>query len=296
MRQARPPFIATLVFSISLLSLAVIASSVQLNRRHLGRGRGPVKIPDSRTFIRKSNQGVAGSARHNRRSGGTGLAHHSQGQPGKKHGHHSNGTGNANQNQGQGKMGKAKGNHSGDTGNAGKNQNEWQVMKASGNHFGGIAIEQSLNQVQASGVFAREFLLAHNVARKKFNEPLYKWDNNLALYAQKQATKLSRNCKMIHSEGPYGENIFWGLNLQWKPLEAVTLWYKEYKNYDFNSHTCATGKKCGHFTQMMWRDSVRLGCAVHMCRLGTGMLIICEYDPPGNYENENPFDNNNDKQ
>lgn len=49
------------------------------------------------------------------------------------------------------------------------------------------------------------------------------------------------------------------------------------------------GKMCGHYTQIVWRDSVRLGCASVNC-LNGGMYAICSYDPPGNYIGESPFD------
>ncbi|KAF8019719.1 hypothetical protein BT93_G0422 [Corymbia citriodora subsp. variegata] len=56
-------------------------------------------------------------------------------------------------------------------------------------------------------------------------------------------------------------------------------WEKPYYNY--NSNSCAPGKICGHYTQVVWRNSVLLGCAKAKCATG-GTLVTCNYDPPGN--------------
>ena len=46
----------------------------------------------------------------------------------------------------------------------------------------------------------------------------------------------------------------------------------------------------GHFTQVVWRDSAKLGCAKNTCSLGgnSGPLWACEYAPPGNFNAGNP--------
>src|SRR3979409_941582 len=40
----------------------------------------------------------------------------------------------------------------------------------------------------------------------------------------------------------------------------------------------------GHFTQVVWKSTTKLGCAKNTCSLGgvSGTLWACEYDPPGN--------------
>ncbi|KAK2998900.1 hypothetical protein RJ639_023346, partial [Escallonia herrerae] len=42
------------------------------------------------------------------------------------------------------------------------------------------------------------------------------------------------------------------------------------------------GQMCGHYTQVVWRNSVRLGCARVQSNSGW-WFIACNYDPPGNY-------------
>jgi uncharacterized protein YkwD len=134
----------------------------------------------------------------------------------------------------------------------------------------------------------REFLLAHNQVRKHFNEPILKWSRKLTRYARRWANKRFLDCRMIHSYGPYGENLFWGKYDHWTATEAVQSWIREHRYYNPHSNTCAPGQMCGHYTQVVWRDSSRIGCARKKC-LNGGLFVICVYDPPGNYINESPF-------
>ncbi|XP_054801584.1 probable pathogenesis-related protein CaO19.6200 [Prosopis cineraria] len=143
-----------------------------------------------------------------------------------------------------------------------------------------------------------EFLVAHNWVRVLFKLPLFTWDEKLENVAKQYAMQHYDDCKMVHSDLPYGENIFWGLRLHWTPSDAVYYWLEESKWYNFTNLQCTAppGKDCGHFTQLVWKDSLRLGCALQHCRDPTkGMLVVCEYDPPGSYDNENPLDDNNAK-
>ncbi|ESW16492.1 hypothetical protein PHAVU_007G161200 [Phaseolus vulgaris] len=140
-------------------------------------------------------------------------------------------------------------------------------------------------------LLAEEFLHAHNWIRKQYHLPAYAWDENLASYARGYLMQRYEDCRLIHSNSKYGENIFWGKKRTWNPSDATYYWYQENQWYDFKTLTCAPPpKSCGHFTQVVWRDSNRVGCALQNChKSDMGMLMACEYDPPGNYDNENPL-------
>lgn len=131
------------------------------------------------------------------------------------------------------------------------------------------------------------FLAAHNKVRLHHREPPFIWDSKLALYAREYAEKRKVDCNLIHSNGPYGENIFWGGGNQWAATDVV----REHRYYDRATMKCKPGKMCGHYTQIVWRDSVRLGCARVQCISGD-TFAICSYDPPGNYIGDNPFHKN----
>ncbi|KAF8396669.1 hypothetical protein HHK36_018294 [Tetracentron sinense] len=158
---------------------------------------------------------------------------------------------------------------------------------------GKIDTDMTLHQVKPhrirTGRFhAREFLIAHNKVRLHFREPPFVWDKGLAHYARRFAAKRAKDCKMIHSFGPYGENIFWGGLNHWTPTDVVRSWVREHRFYNRAANGCTQGRLCGHYTQIVWKESVRLGCARVQCNNG-GIFAICSYDPPGNYINENPF-------
>ncbi|EOY07664.1 CAP, putative [Theobroma cacao] len=140
-----------------------------------------------------------------------------------------------------------------------------------------------------SASFVKEAVSAHNAARVTIGQTPMVWNYTLAYFAKQWAKKRLNDCKLIHSYGPYGENLFWGGKSHWTPSEVVKFWVEEKAYYDPKSNTCATGQMCGHYTQIVWKDSVRVGCARINCYNGKGMYVICSYDPPGNYINEHPF-------
>ena len=58
---------------------------------------------------------------------------------------------------------------------------------------------------------------------------------------------------------------------------ASDAWYDEINDpgYDFNNPGYRNG--IGHFTQMVWKSTEKLGCGV------SGEYLTCRYYPPGNY-------------
>ncbi|GAB4833704.1 hypothetical protein Ancab_031951 [Ancistrocladus abbreviatus] len=136
-----------------------------------------------------------------------------------------------------------------------------------------------------------EFLTTHNKIRAKFGEPPLVWSHRLAGYAHRHGSKLAINCSsLIHSGGPFGENLFWALRDHWTPEQIVESWANEGKFYDIKTKVCSLGnKKCGHFTQIVWSDTRMVGCQRLKCGR-QGIIGICSYDPPGNFLNESPFE------
>ncbi|KAI4377672.1 hypothetical protein MLD38_015261 [Melastoma candidum] len=134
-----------------------------------------------------------------------------------------------------------------------------------------------------------QFLQPHNAARAALGMPPLTWDPHLARYAQSWAGQRRNDCALEHSDGPHGENIFWGSGMGWNPGQAVAAWVSERKWYNYWSNTCAGGRMCGHYTQIVWRSTARLGCAVATCSGNGGTFMVCEYDPPGNYVGERPY-------
>ncbi|RWR76439.1 LEAF RUST 10 DISEASE-RESISTANCE LOCUS RECEPTOR-LIKE PROTEIN KINASE-like protein 2.4 [Cinnamomum micranthum f. kanehirae] len=128
----------------------------------------------------------------------------------------------------------------------------------------------------------QDYLNAHNAARNQVGVGPLVWDNTVAAYAQDYAKQRMGDCSLTHSNGPYGENLFWGSGAEFTATQAVNSWVNEKQDYDYNTNTCAAGKQCGHYTQVVWGNSTRLGCARVKCDSGA-IFITCNYDPPGNY-------------
>ncbi len=61
--------------------------------------------------------------------------------------------------------------------------------------------------------------------------------------------------------------------------KATEMWYDEIKDYDFKKPGFSS--KTGHFTQVVWVDSVELG--VGKATSSNGMqFVVARYSPPGN--------------
>ncbi|KAK7412222.1 hypothetical protein VNO78_03672 [Psophocarpus tetragonolobus] len=134
----------------------------------------------------------------------------------------------------------------------------------------------------------QDYLKAHNSARSQVGVGPMRWDATVASYAQRYLNTLKGNCKMVHSRGPYGENLAWS-SADLTGVAAVKMWVAEKPKYDYNSNTCLGGE-CRHYTQVVWRNSLRLGCAKVRCNDARSTIISCNYDPPGNYINQRPYD------
>src|SRR5688572_14080901 len=126
---------------------------------------------------------------------------------------------------------------------------------------------------------------AHNAERCAVETatpiPLLSWSTSLAAVAQAYADELAgQGCNLVHSGGPYGENLFWG-SASYPPNEVVAAWMSEESCYTHTTFPDCCGCTCGHYTQILWRESTTLGCGVGACA-GGGQVWVCNYDPPGN--------------
>uniref|UniRef100_A0ACD5ZND3 Uncharacterized protein n=1 Tax=Avena sativa TaxID=4498 RepID=A0ACD5ZND3_AVESA len=139
----------------------------------------------------------------------------------------------------------------------------------------------------------QDFVDAHNAARADVGVGPVSWDDTVAAWAEAYAEIRRVDYELVHSpEGrPYGENLFGGSGADWTATDAVNLWVSEKQYYDHDSNTCSApaGESCGHYTQVVWRDSTAIGCARVVCDGGDGVGIICSYNPPGNWEGQSPY-------
>ncbi|KAI8448325.1 CAP domain-containing protein [Phakopsora pachyrhizi] len=124
----------------------------------------------------------------------------------------------------------------------------------------------------------RRWLRSHNKFRAQYSASPLVWDQNLA----DKANSETNTCVWRHSYNDiYGENIAAG---QESIEEVVDEWVtgsEERRVYSPNNPTYS------HFTQVVWGDTRRLGCAMTSCRniRGSGLpqspvkFWACEYYP-----------------
>ncbi|KAK1400090.1 CAP (Cysteine-rich secretory proteins) [Heracleum sosnowskyi] len=141
----------------------------------------------------------------------------------------------------------------------------------------------------------REFLDAHNKIRLVLGVPPLRWDPSLERHSRKYANSQAHICHLNHSHGIYGENIAWEQYDESSPQQIVQRFIDEQKNYDILAGVCkcpplSKDCMCGHFTQVIWRTTEKVGCAEVACKGDKGKLVVCFYDPPGNVIGQHPLD------
>ena len=142
---------------------------------------------------------------------------------------------------------------------------------------------------------------AHNMVRATVDTtgiaagplPPMAWDPALATLATNWASQCidtDSNGLVDHSSQTYrtnaagysyvGENIF-AAGGSASAQQAVTTWATEKANFTYPNGCAGT---CGHYTQIVWRTSINVGCALVTCPslTSTRASILCNYGPGGN--------------
>ncbi|XP_029823633.2 Golgi-associated plant pathogenesis-related protein 1-like [Ixodes scapularis] len=133
--------------------------------------------------------------------------------------------------------------------------------------------------------FRKQCLKIHNDYRKLHRSPKMVLNDKINLWAQDWAEQNAAQDSMQHrSNNPYGENLYYfgpspapkGPN----PKDVVKAWYDEIKDYNFNNGGFSGAT--GHFTQVVWKNSTKLGCGWARS-YRNNIYVVCNYSPPGNY-------------
>lgn len=123
---------------------------------------------------------------------------------------------------------------------------------------------------------------AHNRVRRTHCAGPLEWSAELSAVAQRWADSLRDNdCAFEHSPGfKFGENLAYAAPTGSSSVtNVVGGWYQEVELYDFGSAKFSF--ESGHFTQVVWLATRRLGCGYASCG-SNAELWVCNYDPPGN--------------
>ena len=125
--------------------------------------------------------------------------------------------------------------------------------------------------------------------------PALAWSDSAA----QAAGAWARQCQWRHDPAlgalGLGQNLY-ASTFRPSSSDVVGSWAAEAADYDLASNTCAAGKVCGHYTQLVWRDTRRVGCATVSCTTGSPFAgggawwyVACDYDPPGNFVGQRPY-------
>ena len=134
----------------------------------------------------------------------------------------------------------------------------------------------------------RRLLALHNRERAAVGTPPLTWDAGLAAAAAAYGPELARRGRLAHSPPEarpgQGENLWMGTRGAYSPEEMVGSWVEEKRLFRPgvfpDVSTSGHWSDVAHFTQMIWRSTTRLGCALH--RSARADFLICRYAPPGN--------------
>jgi len=145
----------------------------------------------------------------------------------------------------------------------------------------------------------RSKMFARNMMKMEYNMDLEQTAQkaaNLCIFAHSPDTNNYRPKYLNPPTGHIGENIYVDPHPSFDVDAPVTVWWNEIHDYTFATGTCDQGKMCGHYTQVVWAYSSKVGCAVSKCdsidqwENKAGLLMFCQYAPGGNVEGMAPFE------
>lgn len=166
-----------------------------------------------------------------------------------------------------------------------------------------VTVEASIDTSNLSldGAYDTVMLAYHNIHRSNHSAPALEWDDELAGYAENTANGCVFEHDMDQGNGGYGQNLAsWGATSDIDGLKnkaaaggITNQWYdSEMSNWAFygqeNPPSDMNIDLYGHFTQVVWKDSTKVGCATVKCPAGTVLSFpswytVCNYNPQGNF-------------
>jgi hypothetical protein len=156
--------------------------------------------------------------------------------------------------------------------------------------LGGICAAAPAGGASFAAEFPSRILAAHNAERARMGMPALVWDNDLgngaAAYAQQMAfTGMFQHSNRQARRG-IGENLWMGTHGAFSIEAMVGGWASE-KRYFVrgvfpNNSSTGNWEDIGHYTQMIWPTTSRVGCAI----AATPRIdyLVCRYATAGNID------------
>jgi len=129
------------------------------------------------------------------------------------------------------------------------------------------------------------------------------WDLSItSSWKTQQIMAYANKSGEVYKKGKYSQTL--GLN-RGAATEGFTSvsWLEQKEHWHCETNTCDSGRTCGGFTQSIWKNSVKIGCALTSCETGSPWgdefpvweNLFCFYNPAGNFAfngiQEHPFGN-----
>uniref|UniRef100_A0A672GI92 Cysteine-rich venom protein TEL1-like n=1 Tax=Salarias fasciatus TaxID=181472 RepID=A0A672GI92_SALFA len=151
--------------------------------------------------------------------------------------------------------------------------------------------------VRTTSTEQNEIVNKHNTLRRSVSPTAtdmkkMSWNSEAAANAQRWANtcsmKHSSSSDRVISSSGCGENLYMSsAKNSWS--SAIQKWYDEVKNWRYGQGSI-NGGVVGHFTQVVWYNSNKIGCAMAYCPNSTyKYFYVCQYCPPGNYQLARPY-------
>lgn len=167
-------------------------------------------------------------------------------------------------------------------------------------------VRLGLCAIAASGILAigaaplsanrdQRLLAAQNLERDRLGLGPLRWNARLATAAALWADRLASAHRFEHAPenptSPQGENLWEGTRGYFPPEAMVNAWVREkrfYKPGIFpDNSTTGNVEDVGHFTQVAWRDTTEVGCA--LAENADLDILVCRYAQAGNYVGQRPY-------
>lgn len=136
--------------------------------------------------------------------------------------------------------------------------------------------------------FAMRVVVLHNQVRSGASVGPVIWDHGLAAAADSYARQLAATGRWGHSPSfarpGQGENLWMGTRGAFGVDQMIWSWASERRFFRGGSfpRVSRTGswEDVGHYTQMIWPGSTRIGCALRSSPRND--YLVCRYSPAGN--------------
>ncbi|MFK3979505.1 CAP family protein [Micromonospora sp. NPDC050397] len=149
--------------------------------------------------------------------------------------------------------------------------------------------------VTTDKAFLDSMVASVNQYRAKHGVPPVTLDDALVEYANSRASLVSTQEGLSHGHASldhgYGENLSWHASTAQVPAgaeEATSGWYGEIVDYNFADPSASGPGATGHFTQLVWRSTTKVGFGRAFGKGGEWWetYIVAIFHPAGNMQGE----------